>query len=326
MLYIVDIYITGKTVNQEQIFTEEVVKRLIFDSAPEKTAEFNHIWEENSINVRYAIDRSGFYLKAGAYGLVLFTQRTMWQIWLAGFAAQKAFHLYSPALWVFQHKGWSLSKESLKHDDEYLELYSECNKQFSDILVLNEMVNIKEFQWPTDVPIPDEGRPSDLKGKMGYDLLCMAGAYCFLHEVRHVLLQNENANLNAHDEEMECDRYAREFLLSNIEGYSEQSGDDIDKVKTKRAMSIAIWSLLQLVITPKCRWFDSPSHPSVIERIKALAVYLELPENDLFWIYLSSLLLAQIELHDIHLEPKVIQSQKSFLYELLETINAAPVN
>lgn len=318
--------ITGKAVSQEQNFTEEALKRLILDSAPERVSEFNQLWEESDIEIQSSTDRPGFSLRAGPYGLVLFNHRTLCQIWLLGFAAQKASYTYSLALVQYQLQGTPFSKELLRHDAEFPNLISECNRLLSDILILNGVESFEDFHWPDDIPRPAEGKPSDLDGSLVLDLLCMAGAYFFLHELRHVLLQNENANLNEHDEEMECDRYAREFLLSNIEEYSEQSDYDIDKLKTKRAMSIALASLLLLVITPRDRWIDSPLHPSVIERIKVLADYLELPENDNFWVYLSSLLLAQIEQHDINLESQLIRSQKSYCYELLKMLDKSSDN
>jgi hypothetical protein len=74
------------------------VKQLILAAAPERQAEFEEIWREYSPEFSLAEDRLGFNLEAGPFGLVLFTSRTMLQIWFLGHAAWKALHAYGGPL------------------------------------------------------------------------------------------------------------------------------------------------------------------------------------------------------------------------------------
>ena len=67
--------------------------------------------------------------------------------------------------------------------------------------------------WPNHVPHPS-GKNEFPNGqdKAAFDLLCIAGAYIFLHEVQHVRFDREgNKPANPRDEEHACDEFAREF-------------------------------------------------------------------------------------------------------------------
>ena len=186
---------------------------------------------------------------------------------------------------------------------------------------LNKLSSVDEFKWPNGVPEPSKGKPKDVNGSMVFDLLCIGEAYCFLHEIKHVMFKSETSTIEPHDEEMQCDAFARQFLLGNIDDYSRESGYAIEAVKTKRAMSIGLTALLLLVLTPNEQWFGTDSHPSILDRIVALTDYLQLSEDSYFWSYLSSILLLIMEHYSIEFCYAAIFSQRQFCMFLLEKLN-----
>jgi hypothetical protein len=57
--------------------------------------------------------------------------------------------------------------------------------------------------------------------------------------VRHIAFSiDNNAPSNPHEEELECDLFARDMMLGELELYSKQSGYDLARLKSKRAISI----------------------------------------------------------------------------------------
>jgi hypothetical protein len=70
---------------------------------------------------------------------------------------------------------------------------------------LTKVKDLADFDWPPDVPFPQEGpRFTNVIEKATYDLVCMAGSYIFLHEIRHAQLWGASEEIQ--DEELECDR------------------------------------------------------------------------------------------------------------------------
>lgn len=196
--------------------------------------------------------------------MVLFTNRTMKAIWILGFAAWKAFHAYSVPL-LIQHKNKKFDVKDFNTLPGQPEAESSYERLIDSIKELISIKRLNEYLWPTDVPQPYKGKPNDTEGSAIFDLNCMATAYIFLHEIQHVKLRQEGiGGLDPIDEELQCDKFAREMLLGNLEKYSEDSGYSLEKLKSKRAMSIALASFLLLVITPKQSWGGTRSQSSVL--------------------------------------------------------------
>lgn len=301
--------------------SEDAVKRLILASAPERHDEFEGLWKKYSPQIEFTEDKHGFSLEAGAFGLILFNHKSMSQIWLLGFVAQKALHAYSPFLFLSQLTKLPIASDDFINGTNSKQLVNDVQQILNSALELNKLPSIEQFHWPNIVPEPSKGKPSDIDGSMVFDLLCMGGAYCFLHEIKHVMFKEEVVEIDSHEEEMKCDAFARDFLLAKIDMYSNESGYNINLLKTKRAMSLALASLLLLVLTPNKQWFGTESHPSIIERIVALTDYLELPENDYFWVYFSCIILSIMEKYGIQFNFPHINSQKEFCMFLLKKIN-----
>ena len=306
---------------EDQDFSEEAVQRVILASAPEREGELRAIWAEHCPHIQLTEDKVGFSL-GESFGSVLFDHKTMCQIWLLGFAAQKAFNAYSGFLVSSQLFGLPFSPAMISAHPHYAGLANECQGILEKIDELSEMERLEHSEWPANVPAP-MGKPSDLNGCMAFDLICMAGAYCFLHEIKHVMLRTSDEQLTQHEEEIRCDGFARDFLLSQIDQYARTSGYPLDVLKAKRSMGIALASVLLLVITPRALWSGSAIHPPVASRIVELTNRLEIQASYHFWIYLSCLLLAQIKKDGLVFFNQIITNPREYCLSLLTCIENA---
>jgi Peptidase U49 len=300
------------TVNGDEPDANEAVLEAVFGSAPERKQEIEQLWKDYSPKFLQADDKSGFVLEGGPFGMVLFTRRTMFQIRILGFAATRAFVDYGGVIYIAGLFG------RFSHD-AILEVPADnCNALIAAVIELRETQQLKAFKWPVGVPHPNQGKPKNLFGMLTFDLLVMAAAYVFLHEVEHVRGRSDSAkNMTPKDEELACDKFARQMLLGRIEDYAKESGYPLNVLTTKRAMSIALASFLLLVMTPPKMWGGSDAHPPVVERIKALTNSLALTPSDHFWIYLSSLLIAHLRFHRIGLPAIKSFRAQDICFELL---------
>ena len=273
----------------------QVVKQQIIDSAPEKERELEEIWRQYSPIFSLAEDKPGFSIEAGPYGLLIFTNRTMLYIWILGFAAWKALHAYSSLLLILKVSEQSFKAEEIKKIPDQIEVDNAFEGLINELRKLGDIERIEDFKWPASVHFPAYRQDLDIEGKAVYDLVCMAMAYIFLHEVQHIrFLQDGDAPDDPYDEELECDRFARDMLMDRIKTYSRQSGYPLQKVRSKRAMSLALASFLLLELTPTQFWGDSRSHPPISQRIRLVTDFVNLPSDDWFWNYTSCLLLAKL--------------------------------
>ena len=129
--------------------------------------------------------------------------------------------------------------------------------------------------------------------------------------------------ISIHDEEMECDKFASEFLLSGAEEYSLANGYDSKIVSSKRAMSIALSSFYLFVITPKGNWKGTDTHPSIKDRILTLSKYTKFDGNDYFWQYFAGLSLALMMRNNIQIEQQVVVCHKTFCLLMIELLDKA---
>ncbi|PTQ89471.1 phage exclusion protein Lit family protein [Agitococcus lubricus] len=302
--------------------SEAAVKNAILGSAPERKEELEKLWLEHMPQVNQIEDRLGFSLEAGSFGLILFNHKTMCKIWLLGFAAQKSFNLYYPYLFLSQATGTPFAPLEITQEDASSKLKESIISLLESVSYLKSIESIEQFSWPQAVPKPDSGKPKDINGSMAFDILCITAAYCFLHELKHVQFRNSNTILDYHQEEYECDKYARDFLLEKIEVYSRTSGYDLALLKSKRGMAIALASVMLLVITPEDNWKGSTTHPPVLTRIQELVDNINVSDNDYFWQYLSCLLLSVIEHKKIAVTPSVVKTQQGYCQMLLAAIDS----
>jgi hypothetical protein len=299
----------------------EAIKQLILASAPERQEEFDNFWNTYNPQVVFTEDKSGFTLKAGAYGSVLFDHKTMCHLWLLGFSAQYAYHAYLYFLTTSQLAQIPFSPNLPFIKKEFAIVLQASRSIINDVQQLTDIDNIDHFNWPAAVPEPDFGKPKDINGGMVFDLLCMAAGYCFLHELCHVKNSLAKKIIDPIDEEYHCDEFALKFLLSKIDIFANQTKWDKTWLYTKRAMGYAILTLLYLVMTPEKKWVaPSTDHPPVIERIKLFVKYIDGNVNEHFWTYYSCILLAQISRTNINIEDQVIKDQREYCLLLIDNM------
>ena len=203
--------------------TKDEIKRLLGGVIPEREREMSENFIQYNLHIDRCDDRPGFTIEAGPYGILRFTQRTMYQMWILGFAANQAFHLYSDALAHVRE----LDTNELDQISEQSAEEEKYGWLINAVYELGKVNNMSEFTWPNEVPKPEEGKPKDEEGALTFDLICMSGAYIFLHEMKHIAFsQDSNAPINKHDEELECDLYAKSMMLNKLTTYSKDSGYD----------------------------------------------------------------------------------------------------
>jgi hypothetical protein len=156
---------------------------------------------------------------------------------------------------------------------------------------LQEDGNLDSFVWPSGVPAPTiDNKFDNQQDEAAFDLACIAGAYIFLHEIQHVLFQrNKNAPPDLHDEELECDRFARHFLSTNTPANTPYPQNRFGQ---KRALGIAVAKTILLEVTPLANWQGGKTHPAVALRVKSFLKDLDGPVTNDFWIGVDSFLAA----------------------------------
>lgn len=270
------------------------MKSLIFASLPERSDDLDAHWKEYDPQFNLSEDKAGFYCEGGAYGLVLFTSRTMEMLWLLGFASWKAMYSYGGLLVKIHGEDKILDMKETSTMPDQAAFDKEYDRLIEQIYELAKIENLNDFKWPDGIPTPETGRPSEEEEALVFDLICMATAYVFLHEVQHIKFTRDGTTLSRLEEEMECDRFARELMLTKLEECSGSYGWPVDKLRTKRGMSLSLATFFLLVITPKDRWGETETHPSLSERIAAFADDIALSDSDCMWVFLACLVIAQL--------------------------------
>lgn len=306
---------------------EYEIKLLLMNAIPERKDVMEEYLNQYLPQFISCDDRPGFVMEAaGQLSVVMFTQRTMHLIWFLGFAAWQAVDIFSTLLAMLAVNRPKLDENVFDLIYDLYSLEDEYKKLIDSAYGLAETNNPEAYEWPNNVPSPDGRKPTDERGGAIFDLICMSGAYVFLHEMKHIALsQDNNAPDDMHDEELECDNFASEMLLGDIESYSIQSGDDLARLKSKRAMAISFALFYLLVFTPKGSWAGSQTHPNICNRISAVVDRMSIPENDIMWLVMSSILLAYLRylnIKDLQIEFKTLRELVMICLSKLEILSS----
>lgn len=158
----------------------------------------------------------------------------------------------------------------------------------------------EDFTWPEGIPMPENGKSKNIELSVVFDLVLMATAYVFLHELKHVIFSAEdNAPENALEEELQCDQFAAEVILRDIRVYVNQSGYATEMVQMKRSMGIALGAAFLAIATPRELLAGSNSHPAVHKRWLVTLGSSPLEENSYYWLYFASLAIAILKYQKI---------------------------
>jgi hypothetical protein len=271
------------------------IDKLIVDAAPERLAELKALWQQYSPQFVLTPDKSGFTMEAGAFSSVIFTHKTLLQIWLLGFASWRAFEAYGGLLQQLNRLREPFELAVIAR------LYGQASADAAfDSLMdraeeLSQMGLSDQFTWPHEVPQPGQAAIVNVADKAAFDLICLATAYVFLHEIRHVMFrQNANAPSDPIAEEIACDRFARDFLVAQIDDYVKSRRCSSVEVLNKRAMGMALATFVILEVTPPEKWGGTRTHPPVGDRLRELIATVNLPNDQPFWIYTATLLIAKL--------------------------------
>lgn len=280
-----------------EVNAEKALWLLLGGVIPEKAGELKELLDKYSHQFSRCEDKPGFVMNAGPYGLLYFTHRTMWQMWLLGFAAHQALHVYGGLVLYLLATKQKFTAKILNDIPDQREETKKYNRLVDAVYKLGNIPRLDDFVWPAEIPTPEDGTPKNVELAATRDLILMAGAYVFLHEIKHILFAGGEGNRpeQAIQEEIECDQFARNLMIGELRKYTEKTGESIEKVRDKRATSMILAAFFMLVITPKEAWNGTQTHPSIEDRVTVIVEDLEIPENGTAWIYLVCVCLAQLQ-------------------------------
>lgn len=297
--------------DNEQDFTT-LAHDMIVESAPERREELERLWHDHAPTFAQAGDKKGFTMEAGAFELIIFNERTMAQCWLLGFAAWHAFEAYCP----YSLLRIALTPSAMQDDPGLAEAEAILTESVRKAGELREVENLNEFRWP-NVPIPSSIPPVGEKDRAVADLVKIATAFAFLHEVKHVVFKAApDRPENAKEEELECDRFARHFLLEKSAQYSAETCQNQQGVLDKRLMGIIVGAYIVLEVTPEAQRGGSDTHPNVAERLRNLILDSAPHTSEHVWVFACCLLLGKLR-GEMKLPPSLDFGEPRVLFEQL---------
>ncbi|WP_284352207.1 phage exclusion protein Lit family protein [Roseisolibacter agri] len=261
-------------------------------AAPERRIEVATLCSELEPYFARLADAPGFKLQAGAFSSITLTQRTLDQIWILGYIAWQSLSAYAPLLMLTSGKAdvGSAVLDTLpgQHAEE-----KAMAEGLRTVRHLSEVLDREHFEWPPHVPRPSPDGGRSQQEKAVADLNVIAAAYVFLHELHHLRCAKEARSFaSVLDEELECDAFARGFLLDAVDQYVRDSAEERSAVLSKRGAGIALGCFILLHATRRSAWAGSSSHPPLAKRLRVLAARVDVPDDALHWRFLAALLLA----------------------------------
>jgi hypothetical protein len=301
--------------------TSSIVRRLFDGVVPEMSSEIEAIAQQYDPQFRLIGDREGYNLDAGGFSAIQYTSRSTRQMWLFGYAGRQASHCYASLIVLLKSLNGTLDISQLNEVPDQAKEDQAFKEIIDAVKDLNSVFHEDDFNWPANVPEPASGKPLDAERAAVYDLTCMATAYVFLHELKHVIFSTDgNAPEDPRDEEYQCDEFAKKMMIASVHQYAKSSGYPEDKVRMKRMMGIALASAFILFATGKDRLAGSESHPPIHGRWRKTINNVDLPENDWFWLYFVSLSLALLKYYSISIPPRAVKNYKSLCIGLIDDL------
>lgn len=274
----------------------EFIENLLLGAAPERKDELRTFWREYSPAFFIAEDRQRSLAHATS-SRVEFTHRSMQIYWLLGHASWKALQCYCPSILLA-----SLSGGSVQAIIDIDLAFGVAEAAFETALraarELHRAESCEQIEWPQGIRLPHlDTATMDAEQKAIFDITCIATAYVFLHEVRHVKFAQDGDRPDPADEELQCDLYAREFLLARIGAFSKKTPWSYQQVKTKRAMGLALGAFILYEITHPFDHAGTTDYPAIADRMDALIGEIGLDAQNYFWIFAASVLAAALRQH-----------------------------
>jgi hypothetical protein len=263
---------------------------LIRAAAPERLDELSQLWGTGPDRV-HLIDKGAFDINE-VFGLIQVTEITLRQIWLLSFAAWRAIQAYGGLFWYL-----NLARRPFDRDViAALHGQAEADAVFDALLakarMLREGRNLDTFEWPADVPEPTpENIFSNRHDEAAFNFACIIGAYIFLHEIRHARVSKEGDRpSDPRAEELECDGFARRFLLEKADVYAHDCRKPVEDVRAKRALAIAVAKTV--IMEVQDHWETTAAHLAVGVRVRSFLEDVAEPVRDWFWLGSASFFAA----------------------------------
>lgn len=270
-----------------------MVLHLLRGAVPERADEISALWRQYGHAVEIAPNTKGITMNADATR-IKFDTKTIDFFWLLGFSAWRAIEVYSPALVITSLTGMSLD-QALDSDAERGQFEFDYKQRTASAQSLIAAERAADISWPADVPQPTADRDGlgDSQQKVAFDLVGLALAFALLHEFRHVMYCADNsAPSTLPEEEIACDVWARDFMMSGLAAYAKEYGHNYDQVQQKRAMGIAFAAVIIHTLTPTHAHWGNRQYPPIAERLTAMISGYSLPADSSFWLVTACLLIA----------------------------------
>ncbi|MQW61597.1 hypothetical protein GHK33_02465 [Sinorhizobium meliloti] len=303
---------------------ETMVLHLLRGAVPERADELTKLWREHGHEIMVAPSAKGARMEATSKHII-FSPKTIDFFWLFGFSAWRAVELYSPALVLGVLTGDALDSV-ISRDEDFRHLEQEYKRRLGTAKSLLDVDDTTEIEWPADIPMPTEQRESlsSVEQMATFDLVAIAVAFAFLHEFKHVQVRAEEKKLKikeedrqpANEEEMACDTWAREYIMSKAGAYAKDHGHSYQQVAQKRAMAVALAAVIIHALTPQSEHWGSENYPSIGQRLATLIAGDNLPDDSPFWFLTGCLLIGLMRLDGRRLDYKEA-TFRNFVMKLL---------
>lgn len=294
---------------------QDAVIALMAGTVPERSDEIAGLWLTYHPAVFLVEDRAGITLDA-TKDRITFDAKTMDLFWLIGFAGWRAIECYMPhvMLSTTQPLNTVLSDDADLDDVEraYRERLAAAKRLIAES-------DAAMAPWPPDLPRTSSDRDalSDVQYAAAFDLTCLAAAFTFFHEFRHVMLDFDGERpSDRREEELACDVWAREFMTAKAAEYAQANGHQYAEVLRKRAMGLALAALVLHEITPLEHHDGNCDYFSIKTRLVSLLQATPLPDDDPFWLFAASLLLGVYRQKHIRIDPAPMSARSLAEYLL----------
>lgn len=227
-------------------------------------------------------------------GRIQFDHKTLEAIWLLGFNGWRSIETYSPAIIRAGITDGAI-EDILCADDELAAFEMDYRSRANSARSIIEEKSSVHTTWPQDVPRPEADRETlgSHQEMAAFDLVCLATAYVFLHELRHVkFLSDGDCPADRREEEIACDVWARSFLTDKVGRYAQSVGQAFSRVLDKRSMGIALGAMILHEITPESARWGTAEYPPMTTRIQAMISGSTLAKESHFWLFTACLLVG----------------------------------
>ena len=230
----------------------------------------------------------------------------------------KEMYCWSSELWFLAKDGKPFVVAELDALPDQAASYVDADAVYSEAVAFIQSDPLDWTLWPSQVPKPLDIATATQEDWLVKDFVHHALAFFFLHELRHIVLHHDGMPFESqHDEELECDRWAANFLLAHSDSYAATAAEDAVKVKSKRAMGVALGTAVIAHIQELGLWKARMQHPPISERMKNLVSEVDLPAADLSWTVACSFLLASLRRRGVVPERLEFEDHRDLFMKLL---------